>query len=68
MWRMNGIEKNFGSEISKLPKKQRSVVMMRIAEELSYKEISKITGMAEGSAKVNFHHALKTLQQRLNHD
>ena len=42
--------------------------MMRIAEELSYKEISKITGMAEGSAKVNFNHALKTLQQRLNHD
>ena len=42
--------------------------MMRIAEELSYKEISKIIGMAEGSAKVNFYHALKTLKQRLNHD
>ena len=60
--------KELWSEISKLPKKQRSVVIMRIAEELSYKEISKITGMAEGSAKVNFHHALKTLKQRLNHD
>ena len=60
--------KELWNEISKLPKKQRSVVMMRIAEELSYKEISKITGMAEGSAKVNFHHALKTLKQRLNHD
>ena len=51
--------KELWNEISNLPKKQRSVVMMRIAEELSYKEISKITGMAEGSAKVNFHHALK---------
>ena len=60
--------KELWNEISKLPKKQRSVVMMRIAEELSYKEISKITGMAEGSAKVNFHHALNTLKQRLNHD
>ena len=60
--------KELWNEISKLPKKQRSVVMMRIAEELSYKEISKITGIAEGAAKVNFHHALKTLKQRLNHD
>ena len=60
--------KELWNEISKLPKKQRSVVMMRIAEELSYKEISKITGMAEGSAKVNFHYALKTLKQRFNHD
>ena len=68
IWKMNGIGKELWSEISKLPKKQRSVVMMRIAEELSYKEISKIIGMAEGSAKVNFHHALKTLKQRLNHD
>ena len=60
--------KELWDEISKLPKKQRSVVVMRIAEELSYKEISKITGISEGSAKVNFHHALKTLKQRLDHD
>ena len=60
--------KELWNEISKLPKKQRSVVVMRIAEELSYKEISKIIGMTEGSAKVNFHHALKTLKQRFKHD
>ena len=60
--------KELWDEISKLPKKQRSVVVMRIAEELSYKEISKITGISEVSAKVNFHHALKTLKQRLDHD
>jgi len=60
--------KELWSEISKLSKKQRSVVILRIAEELSYKEISKITGMAEGSAKVNFHHALNTLKKKLNHD
>lgn len=52
-------------EIGKLPNKQRSVVMMRIAEELSYKEISDITGMTEGTAKVNYHHALKTLKKRV---
>ena len=60
--------KELWDEISKLPKKQRSVIVMRIAQELSYKKISKITGMSEGSAKVNFHHALKTIKQRLDHD
>ena len=34
------LNKELWDAISKLPKKQRSVVIMRIAEELSYKEIS----------------------------
>lgn len=60
--------KELWDEIARLPKKQRSVVMMRVSEELSYKEISEITGMSENSAKVNYHHALKTLKEKLKYD
>ena len=54
--------------ISRLPKKQRTVVMLRISDALSYKEISEITGISEGSAKVNYHHAIKRLKDILDND
>ena len=54
--------------ISRLPKKQRTVVMLRISNSLSYKEISEITGISEGSAKVNYHHAIKRLKEILDND
>ena len=54
--------------ISKLPKKQRTVVMLRISDSLSYKEISDITGISEGSAKVNYHHAIKRLKEILENE
>ena len=60
------LSKELWDAISNLPKKQRSVVVMRIAEELPYKEISTITGMSENTAKVNYHHALQTLKKVLN--
>ena len=58
--------KELWNAISKLPKKQREVVLLRIGEELPYKNISRITGISIGSAKVNFHHALKKLKKELN--
>ena len=60
------LNKELWDAISKLPKKQRSVVVMRIADELPYKEISNVTGMSESAAKVNFHHALQKLKEVLN--
>ena len=51
-----------------LPKKQRELIMMRIAQELSYKDISEITGMSEGTARVNFHHAVTKLKILLKDD
>ena len=56
------------SAIKRLPKKQRTVVMMRVAQELSYKEISKVTGMSEATAKVNFHYGVKTLKRWFSND
>ena len=60
--------KELWGAIARLPNKQRSVVMMRIAQELPYKDIADMTGMSEGSAKVNFHYALKTLKKWLNNE
>ena len=48
--------------ISKLPKKQRLVVMMRISEMLPFKDIGNILYMSEGTAKVNFHHGIKRIK------
>ena len=62
------LNKELWDAISKLPKKQRSVVVMRVAEELSYKEISTITGMSENTAKVNIHHAHQKLKEVINND
>ena len=55
-------------EIAKLPKKQRKVVILRVTDGLSYRDISEITGMSEGTAKVNFHHGLLRLKEKLNND
>ena len=69
--RTNEIEwerKELWDGISKLPKKQRTVVMLRISDSLSYKEISDITGISEGSAKVNYHHAINKLKEILDNE
>mgnify|MGYP006086208953 CR=1 FL=1 len=60
--------KELWNAIAKLPKKQKQVVMMRIVKELPYNEISNITGMSEGAAKVNYHHAVKRLKEQLRDD
>ena len=54
--------KELWDAVSKLPSRQRMVVTMRIAQEMPYKEISKIMRISENSAKVNYHHAVKTLK------
>ena len=64
------IEKNWARKelwdaISLLPKKQRTVVVLRISESLSYKEIALITKSTEGSAKVNYHHGINKLKELL---
>ena len=61
-------KKELWDAVAKLPKKQRTVVMMRIAQELPYKDISAVTGMSVGSAKVNYHHAVQSLKDWLSHD
>ncbi|MDP6991053.1 MAG: sigma-70 family RNA polymerase sigma factor [Candidatus Marinimicrobia bacterium] len=54
--------KELWDAVAILPSRQRMVVTMRIAQEMPYREISEIMGISENSAKVNYHHAVKTLK------
>lgn len=52
--------------LGKLPPKQRQVFVMRNFDELSYEEISKITGKSVGGLKANYFHALKKIMEHLD--
>lgn len=49
--------------LQKLPVKQREVFIMRNYDEMTYEEISKITGKSTGALKANYFHALNKLKE-----
>ena len=51
--------------LQKIPTKQREVFIMKNFEEMSYKEISEITGKSVGGLKANYFHALKRITELL---
>jgi len=51
-----------------LPAKQREVFILRNYEELSYEEISKITGKSVGGLKANYFHALNKVLEKFNNE
>jgi RNA polymerase sigma-70 factor (ECF subfamily) len=51
--------------VSKLPDRQRMTLLLRVYEELSYREISEVMGCPTGTAKANFFFALKNLRKLL---
>jgi RNA polymerase sigma-70 factor (ECF subfamily) len=48
-----------------LPERQRLAVELRIWDGLSCEEAARALGVAEGTVKANFHHALAKLRERL---
>lgn len=48
--------------IETLPPKQRLVTELRLFHELSFEEVAVIADCTEEAAKMNFHHAVKTLR------
>ena len=48
-----------------LPRRQREVVTLRLDAELPFAEIGEALGIAEGAARVAFHHALLRLRAEL---
>ena len=54
--------------ITKLPKNQRTSVMLRNFQQLPFKKIAGVMGITENSAKVNYHYALKNLKKHLKKD
>ena len=54
--------------LAMLPAPQQEVLRLRFQEELSYKEISGVTGHSVGSVGFLIHDGIKKLRQRLRHD
>jgi RNA polymerase sigma-70 factor (ECF subfamily) len=54
------------SALDKLPVKQREVFVMRNFDDLSYDEISNITGKSAGALKANYFHALKKMKELMD--
>ena len=52
----------------KLPDKQGLVFHLKYEEDLSYEEISKITGTSVGALKASYHHAVKKIEQELTQE
>ena len=50
--------------ISQLPERQRLALILRIYEELPYKEIARIMGGSTGLAKVNYFYAINNLRKK----
>ena len=58
------MEKN----MQKLPVKQREVFILRNFDDLSYEEISKLTGKSIGALKANYFHAFKRIKELMEKD
>lgn len=55
-------------KLQQLPSKQREVFIMRNFDDMSYKEISDITGRSEGGLKANYFHAINKLTELMEND
>jgi RNA polymerase sigma-70 factor (ECF subfamily) len=62
------IEVKLQKSLLKLPDKQRLVFHLKYEEDLSYEEISKITGTSVGALKASYHHAVKKIEQELTQE
>lgn len=55
--------KKLDEYLKQLPRKQREVFILRNFEELSYEEISEITGTSIGGLKANYFHAYNKIEE-----
>jgi RNA polymerase sigma-70 factor (ECF subfamily) len=54
--------------IAKLPRKQRTTLILRVYHELPHQQIADIVGSSVGAVKANFFHALQNLKRMLSQD
>ena len=58
-------ERRLMKALQKLPQKQRIVFSMRYFEDMSYEEISEVTGTSTGALKASYHIAYEKLKKEL---
>jgi RNA polymerase sigma-70 factor (ECF subfamily) len=51
--------------VETLPPKQQMTLCLRVYQDMSFKEVAQAMGCREGTAKVNFHHAVARLRRAL---
>jgi len=51
--------------VEALPDRQREVALLRLYEDLSFAEVGAACGISANNAKVNFHHAVKSIRSSL---
>jgi RNA polymerase sigma-70 factor (ECF subfamily) len=56
------IQRRLNAALETLPPKQKAVFVMRYFENLSYADISLVTGTSEGALKASYHHAVKKVE------
>ena len=59
-------EREMAKAVARLPEKQRQVFIMRWWDELSYEEISAITGTSVGALKASYHIAQEKIKLNLS--
>ncbi|MBB6447881.1 RNA polymerase sigma factor SigW [Bacillus benzoevorans] len=61
------LKESIQKEISKLPEKYRSVIVLKYIEELSLNEISEILDLPLGTVKTRIHRGREALRKQLRH-
>ena len=64
----NEIEAKLQKALLKLPDKQRLVFNMKYYDELTFEQISAITGTSAGALKASYHHAVKKIEMFVSSD
>ena len=59
-------ERNLSRAVARLPEKQRQVFIMRYWDDLTYEEISAITGTSVGALKASYHLAQEKIRLNLS--
>jgi len=59
-------DRALAAAIEELPPQQRATLTLRVYQGLGHREIAEILDCAEGTAKANYFHAIRTLQRKLD--
>ncbi|MEE9167684.1 MAG: RNA polymerase sigma factor [Candidatus Neomarinimicrobiota bacterium] len=62
------VDRTLWRAIGRLPRKQKTVLLLRVFQELSFKEVAGVLAISENSAKVNYHHAINRLKSLAGED
>jgi RNA polymerase sigma-70 factor (ECF subfamily) len=52
--------------LSRLPRMQREVFLLRAHQGIDYEEIALVLGTTPGAARVHYHHAVKRLKEEIS--